>query len=386
MKRKVLIVLIGILFLLGFSEILYAQTKTDYVNLTVYTGEEYSIYSSTWKYVSGIYPCVEYRITGNAKSWISITDSNKKKIDSICLSKEDPNVDINVYVSIPEDAEYSNYSATIEWYGTSWAPGFDPETEIEGISIIKIALTVINPKRIEAESKMTEAKDLIDKTKSEGIKIDDIENQFYTAKDLYNNKKFSEIIDLMSTIESNISNRKVQYNKVDINISRVKSLLESLKDNMFASIDNTVNLLNKAETLFDEGFYVEANDSALKAIKEIETETRIARERKDTVIKAAIIFTVIIGIILIVIMGIAGVMVIKRKSKKIKISSAQAEVHPKSDIQSTEAEKEGIIESDREGDKEKQKDLAFRRLAKQYADGKISKEDYERLRKILEET
>ena len=446
MKRKGLVVL-GILFVC-YSQILLAQDEDrEFVKKTAYAGEEILIYSGGWEFStgngwesgSGKSPYIRFTTESEVKEWFLVYQKNTINDNgwegSIIADG------YAIYATIPRNAE-GVYKATIRFFG---GPGVTITT---GDLFIDITLTVLGennyqwryspinsiisdlvssganinqlesilndvkekhemgqyreankllddlqPKVQDLKTNFYPAKGALEVTKTTlemakalGVKVLNEENKFKAIEEKYNKGDYiSSKIDSES-LKTSIDTKISQFNDAKDNIQKATSGIAELDKMLFASIENSSSLISEAKDLFEKGDYITARSKAQIAIHDIDTQKEKAIEKMDNLKKIVLILAVISILIVVVVWSK------KRKSKaeeskesQILSPTMQEETISSPDIQSTDTVKEEIVKKD-ESEREKIRDSTLRRLARQYADGEISKEEYERLRKILEET
>jgi hypothetical protein len=197
--------------------------------------------------------------------------------------------DWKIYINVPQNAEEGIYSVKYKVLTGAANPEFDSRGNYIGVDESSLSadedyyysdVNIVNPQRIEAESKIKRVGDAIKNAKSLGVKIPDLENQFSIAESKMQNKNYTEVINSMISINSDITLRIVLFNQAKDTLNRANSNIKELEPILFASVIESNRLISQAEGFFDEGDYSNAETYGLKALKEIETEKVRAEQTK----------------------------------------------------------------------------------------------------------
>jgi hypothetical protein len=413
MKRR------GVVVLAVFSLILFIVNADDIpnrvlgnvgettINPVVNIGENKLIYTYEIKYYSSKdceeqdsnCPCIQVSTSENAQNFFSFIQRGgiKTSSNSYCVSKKSPSAYIDIYISAPKNAELTTYHSEIIFKASSGTALMD----IEKGKIIDNNWSEMTKELNRYFGYLSEFLGKCNKypPPSEcsfirGNLDNSLANMHGLEKDITSLEK-AAITAGEKGFKLNVEFQIIDSKK---KIEEATSKLVELDRMILIPTEKSKELLTLAETKFNNREYEDANKYALEALKEMEAE-------KNNALK--------ILAFLIIIFLIIGIWV-WRIRKKTKVKEIIQESLPVPDTSSVEKEIISITPSEQEriskidipptiikekevskkkeiGKKEtleegeKFKDSTLRKLARQYADGEISKDKYERLKKILEE-
>jgi hypothetical protein len=231
----------------------------------------------------------------------------------------------------------------------------------------------------------------LERAKALGVNVLIEESRFKVIEKEYNKGNYVSAKKDLEYLRILIDTKIGQFNDAKGNIQKATSGIVELDKMIFASTKKSDELLKNAEIKFVDGDYIGASLSASKVFQEIENEKMNAKENKNTFLKVLALLVVISIVIGIVIWRN------RKRAEDNKIIEESPTLLPQKEtiiesveksaamIEKESSKKKKIIETKKKEDQEKQKDLALRKLAKQYANNEITREEYERLRKMLEE-